>query len=144
MSNFRQAEENVFIGPQPTQHDLQDAKQQGVKTVIDFRMPAETTASNEELTKNAGLDYVNIPVNKSHLVIDQIGQLDVVRSKGGPFLLHCATGTRAALLYSLSQAGQQNWTAEQTFDAAKKIGFDLKATPEFSMFVKETIDRAKC
>ncbi|TAL79270.1 MAG: hypothetical protein EPN76_03085 [Burkholderiaceae bacterium] len=144
MNNFRQVEENVFIGPQPTQHDLQDAKQQGVKTVIDFRMPAETTASNEALTKNAGLDYANIPVNKGHLDTDQIGQLDVVmRSKSGPFLLHCATGARAALLYSLGQASQQNWTVEQTFDAAKKMGFDLKATPEFSTFVKETIDRPK-
>ncbi|TAM20676.1 MAG: hypothetical protein EPN62_16270 [Candidimonas sp.] len=57
MSNFKQVEENIFIGPQPTQHDLQDTKQREIKAVIDFRMPAETTASNEALTKNVGLDY---------------------------------------------------------------------------------------
>ena len=68
--------------------------------------------------------------------MDQVDQLDnVMKSKKGPFLLHCGTGVRAALLYSLNRAKQQGWTTEQTFDEAKRMGFDLKTSPEFSAFV---------
>jgi uncharacterized protein (TIGR01244 family) len=136
MNQFKEVNEGVFIGPQPTEQDLRNAKQQGIKTVIDFRLPTETTTSNETLTKNAGLDYANIPVNKANLSTDQIGQLDnVMKSKEGPFLLHCATGARAALLYSLNRAKQQGWTTGQTFDEAKRMGFDLKTSSEFFSFV---------
>ena len=136
MNQFKEVNEGVFIGPQPTEDDLHNARRQGIKTVIDFRLPAETTTSNETVTKNAGLDYANIPVDKANLSMDQIGQLDnVMKSKQGPFLLHCGTGVRAALLYSLNRAKQQGWTTEQTFDEAKRMGFDLKTSPEFSAFV---------
>jgi uncharacterized protein (TIGR01244 family) len=136
MNQFKEVNEGVFIGPQPTEDDLHNAKRQGIRTVIDFRLPAETATSNETLTKNAGLDYANIPVDKANLSMDQIDRLDnVMKSKKGPFLLHCGTGTRAALLYSLNRAKQQGWMAEQTFDEAKRMGFDLKTSPEFSAFV---------
>lgn len=136
MNQFKEVNEGVFIGPQPTEQDLHNARQQGIKTVIDFRLPAETATSNETLTKNAGLDYANVPVDKANLSTDQIDQLDnVMKSKKGPFLLHCGTGVRAALLYSLNRAKQQGWTTEQTFDEAKRMGFDLKTSPEFSSFV---------
>ena len=136
MSNFRKIDDAIFIGPQPSAQDLQEAKQLGIKTVVDFRMPIETAASNEMLTKNAGLNYASIPVNKADLSSSQISQLaQVMNSREGPFFLHCATGARAALLLSLNQARQHGWSAEQVFDEAKKIGFDLKTSPEFSNFI---------
>jgi len=140
MSQFKPVEDSIFIGPQPTERDLDDAKQQGIKTVVDFRMPTETMTSNEILTRGHGLDYVNIPVNKAGLSANQIGDLDaVMKRKEGPFLLHCATGARAALLLSLSRARQNDWTTEQAFAEAKRMGFDLKTSPEFSNFVTQAI-----
>lgn len=64
MSQFRPVEDGIFIGPQPTPDDLEDARQRAIKTVIDFRLPSETATSNETLTVNGGLDYINIPVTK--------------------------------------------------------------------------------
>lgn len=140
MSQFKGVEDGIFIGPQPTKQDLDDAKQQGIKTVIDLRMSAETTTSNETLTKSHGLGYVNIPVNKAGLSANQIDDLDAaMKGKEGPFLLHCATGARVALLLSLSKARQHDWTIEQAFAEAKRMGFDLKTSPEFSTFVAQTI-----
>lgn len=140
MSAFNRIDDKFFIGPQPTIHDLELAKQQGIKTVIDFRLPSETTTSNAALTTNQGMAYVNIPVNKAALSTDQIGELNrAIEGHAGPFLLHCATGARAALLLSLSKAKQLDWTAEQTFSEAKKLGFDLKSFPEFSTFVTQTV-----
>lgn len=140
MSQFRPFEDGIFIGPQPASHDLEDARQRGIKTVIDFRLPSETATSNETLARNYCLDYINIPVNKAMLSENQIGDLDAaMQTKQGPFLLHCATGARAALLLALSRAKKNGWTADQTFAYAKTLGFDLQTSPAYSNFVNQVL-----
>lgn len=136
MNHFKQLEDSILIGPQPSEQDLQQARQQGIKTVIDFRMPNETPTANADLAARQGLDYVNIPVNKANLSRKQIDELDqVMEVKEGPFLIHCASGARAAMLLCLSKAKKNNWSAEQTFEEAKGMGFDLRNSPEFAAFV---------
>ena len=99
MDQFKRLQNGMLIGPQPTEDDLRQAKREGIKTVVDFRMPNETPAPNSELVARSGLEYVNIAVNKASLSIDQVDELDrVMREKDGPFLIHCATGARAAML----------------------------------------------
>ena len=50
MSSFKRIDAEFFIGPQPTEQDLHEARQQGIKTVIDFRLPSGTATSNAVLT----------------------------------------------------------------------------------------------
>ena len=139
MDLFKQLENGMLIGPQPTAADLRQAKLQGIRTVIDFRMPGETATPNAELVARSGLEYVNIPVNKASPSADQVDELSLVmREKNGPFLMHCATGARAAMLLVLSKAKQSRWTAQRTFDEARAMGFDLEKTPEFANFIKAT------
>lgn len=136
MAQFKNIGDGFFIGPQPDEQDLQEAKQLGIRTVIDFRLPTETAIPNETLVMSCCLDYVNVPVNRACLSVQQISELDnALQQKQGPFLLHCAIGTRAAMLLALCRAKQNQWTAERTFEEAKSMGFDLKASPEFSAFV---------
>ena len=138
MNQFKQIGDDLFIGPQPTEQDLRDAKQQGIRTVIDFRMPGETATSNADLVGNSGLNYANVPVNKSVLSERQIGELDqAMKRHQGPYLLHCATGTRAAMLLALSRAKQNEWTAERTFQDAETMGFNLQSSPDFAAFVRQ-------
>ncbi len=140
MSQFRQIEDKLFIGPQPTAQDLDDARQQGIKTVIDLRLPSETETSNRDLAQSRGLGYVNIPVDKENLSTIRIGELEAaMKEQAGPFLIHCATGARAALLLSLSEAKQKNWSREQTFEHARSLGYDLTTSPAFSDFVARTV-----
>lgn len=140
MSQFRPVEDGIFIGPQPSPNDLEDARQHGIKTVIDFRLPSETASPNEALVKRYGLDYINIPVNKALPSERQIDDLNAaMQTKQGPFLLHCATGARAALLLALSRARENGWTADQTFAHAQTMGFDLRTSPAFSSFVNQVI-----
>jgi uncharacterized protein (TIGR01244 family) len=139
MDQFKLLENGMLIGPQPTEDDLRQAKQEGIKTVIDFRLPSETPTPNSELVARSGLDYVNIPVNKTSLSADQVDALDrAMRDKDGPFLLHCASGARAATLLVLSQAKQNRWTAQRAFQEARAMGFDLENAPEFTDFIKAT------
>ena len=138
MANFKHIDGGVFIGAQPAQQDLKEAKHLGIQTVIDLRMPGEVNTSNEEMTSVNGLHYVNIPVNKTALVARQIDEVErAIAATPGPHLLHCATGARAALLLVLSRARQQKWTAEQVFKEAQSIGFNLKDSPNFTGFVRE-------
>ena len=142
MANYKQLEDEIFIGPQPTQQDLTEAKQQGVQTVIDMRMLSETPSPNAELVKNSGLNYVNIPVDKTLLSVQQVDEFDAaLKQNHGPVLLHCATGTRAAMLLALSRARQHGWTAERTFQEAKTMGYDLQSSPDFATFVKQTVGK---
>lgn len=139
MANYKQFEERFFIGPQPTEQDLDEAKRQGIQTVIDLRMPSETAVPNAELAKRSGLDYVNIPVDKAALSAQQIDELDAaLKQHQGPYLLHCATGARVAMLLALSRAKQQGWTAERTFREAEAMGYNLQTSPDFTAFVRRT------
>jgi len=141
MSSFKRINDELFIGPQPTEQDLQAAQQQGIKTVIDFRLPSETQTSNAALTTRHGLAYVNIPVNKEALSADQVDELErALQTHAGPFLLHCATGARAALLLTVSRAKRQGWTSVQALDDAQRMGFDLRASAPFSAWVGQTLD----
>ncbi|MEC4718358.1 MULTISPECIES: beta-lactamase hydrolase domain-containing protein [Noviherbaspirillum] len=138
MDRFKQLEDSMLLGPQPTEQDLEQAKQLGIKTVIDFRLPSETPMPNAEVAARCGLGYANILVNKASLSKEQIDELDrVMREKEGPFLIHCASGARAAMLLALSRAKKNNWTAERTFEEARSMGFDLQTSPEFAKFVVE-------
>ena len=138
MGNFKRIDDGIFIGSQPAQQDLHDAKQLGIQTVIDLRMPGESSTSNEETTSSNGLGYVNIPVNKTALAARQIDELErAIARTPGPHLLHCATGARAALLLVLNRAREQKWTAVQTFKEAQSIGFNLEDSDNFAGFVRE-------
>lgn len=138
MANYRKIDDHIFIGPQPTEQDLSEAKQQGIRTVLDFRMPAETASSNAEVVRRRGLDYVNIPVDKTALSQRQIAELDeAMKQKDGPYLLHCATGTRAAMLLALRRAREQGWNAERTFQEAEAMGFNLRSQSVFASFVEQ-------
>ena len=140
MSSFKRIDDEFFIGSQPTEQDLQAAQQRGIKTVVDFRLPSETETSNAALTTRQGLAYVNIPVNKEALSVDQVDEFErALQNHTGPFLLHCATGARAALLLSVSRARQQRWTSAQALDDAHRMGFDLRASAPFAAWVAQTL-----
>jgi uncharacterized protein (TIGR01244 family) len=102
-------------------------------------MASETATSNADLVSSTGLDYVNVPVNKVALSEQQIGELDAAMThKEGPYLLYCATGTRAAMFLALSRARRNSWTAARTFQEAESMGFNLRSSAEFSKFVEQT------
>lgn len=139
MDKFQRIGEDFFVGPQPTAEDLHEAHKLGVKTVIDLRMRSETAMPNADMVEQSGLDYVNIEVNKAALSSRYIDDFEgVLAQHEGPYLVHCASGARAALLLMLSQARREGWTAARAFDEAKAMGYDVQGSPEFAAFVRAT------
>lgn len=138
MENFKQIGDGIFLGPQPSEGDLAEAKRQGIATVIDLRLPSETATPNAHLVRMHELNYVNVPVDKAALSTGQIASLEqAIAQTEGPHLVHCATGARGALLLALSRAKQHGWTAERTLEEAALMGFNLEGSDAFVQFVKE-------
>lgn len=139
MAQYRQIDSNFFIGPQPTNRDLQEARQQGIRTVVDFRLPTETASPNADLVKGAGLAYVNIPVERAALSGDQVAEFESAMNRyPGPFLVHCATGARAALMLVIARAREHGWSAQRAFEEADAMGINLRSSAEFADFVKRS------
>jgi uncharacterized protein (TIGR01244 family) len=135
-AKFKELGKDMLLGPQPTEDDLAQLKQQGVKTVIDLRPPGETASPNEDMVVRSGLAYANVPVDKTQLSSGLVDQLDrALKQNEAGFLLHCATGARAAMLLALSRARRNQWSAARTFEEAKSMGFDITTSPEYSSFV---------
>lgn len=142
MNKFKRIGEDFFVGPQPTAEDLHEAQALGLKTVVDLRMRSETAMPNADMVEQSGLDYVNIEVNKAQLSSRYIDNLEeTLAQHQGPYLVHCATGARAALLLVLSKARCEGWTAKRAFDEAKAMGYDVQGSPEFAAFVREMTAR---
>ena len=49
MADYKQLGDGLFTGPRPSGQDLKYAKQQGIQTIIDFRIAEETTTPNADL-----------------------------------------------------------------------------------------------
>lgn len=144
MEKFNQIGDGLFIGPQPTEQDLLEAKRSGVRTVIDMRMPGETPTPNAAQVRRIGMDYFNIPVDKAALSETSIRELArVMGTVEGPTLLHCATGARAALMLALSRSREHGWDAERTFLEARRFGYDIQESENFKIFVKSVTDASK-
>jgi uncharacterized protein (TIGR01244 family) len=138
MKTFLQIEASLRLSAQPEGADLLQHKQQGVRTVIDFRMPSETAGSNRALVEASGLNYVNIPVDKNALSPNSIARLDAqFRLDEGPYLLHCATGTRAAVMLALQRGGIEGWSLPITLQAIQKMGVDVSNSKEFLDFIHQ-------
>lgn len=139
MNQFKQIEDGLYLGPQPSEQDLDELKRRGVQTVVDFRLPGETPTPRESMVNARGMAYVNIPVNKASLSSHQVDMLvRTMEEKPGPYLFHCASGARAAMILALAEARKHHWTAERTFAEARRMGFDLQGMPEFAKFVTES------
>lgn len=142
MQKFMQMGEGIFIGGQPEKEDLLDLARQGVKTVIDFREPAETQISNASMAGEAHLDYVNIPFNKFTLSDADVTKFRAaLDEKQGPFLLHCGTGARAGAMMLMKTAVDNGWNSQQALDMATNRGFDCNAHPEIKAFFMDYIER---
>lgn len=136
MTNFKQVQDNIFIGGQPSGQDLQAAAGQGIKNVVDLRLPSEEGAAPRS-GELGGLLHSNLPVDKTALSDSMVEEFDrLLCGLEGPVLIHCATGARAALLLALSRAKAERLDAAATFALAREMGFDLAAMPVFAEFIE--------
>lgn len=118
-------------GPQLSEADIARAAQDGFSTIVDNRPDGEDpgqpdAAAMRALAEQHGLAFAHIPVTPGAIGDTDIAQMAaVLEGAPGPVLGYCRTGTRAAMLWALSQAGGA--PPESLLQAAAEAGFDLTA-----------------
>jgi uncharacterized protein (TIGR01244 family) len=94
-------EPGVMTAGQPTGEQVQLLAEDGYKTILDLRTPAEPRGFDEvEAARQNGLAYVNVPVNPATLdqaTIDRF--LAAMKKAQKPVLIHCSTATRVGALW---------------------------------------------
>lgn len=104
-----QPHDNLWIGAQPQEKDLADLAKAGVTHIINFRTPKEmedrNSVSFDEAAeaKRLGLDYTNIPLGGKEypynpFLVDELTK--ALKKNSGIVLLHCASGSRASLVWA--------------------------------------------
>ena len=104
MVNPRQPMENLIVGGQPSEDDLEYLAEEGYTLVINLRTVGEFDEFDEaEVVEGFGMKYVNIPVYGRSDLSEENARLlhDVLESADGPALLHCTVGMRASGLLGI-------------------------------------------
>jgi uncharacterized protein (TIGR01244 family) len=131
MSEFRQLSDVFFASPQIGVEDLAEAARLGVRLIVNNRPEDEAAEQTpgpeiERAAREAGLDYVAIPVTHAGFSATQVESMRSAldRAGGAPVLAYCRSGTRSTLLWALAEAKAGKSPAALSA-AAARAGYDL-------------------
>lgn len=123
-----QVDEDLSIGSQPTESELEDLTDQGFRSVVNLRTNGE---ENQPLSpreegvgvRNLGLEYVSIAVPLDDM---QPNHIDNFRAKlkylPTPVYVHSGRDKRASTLTVIHKALSEGWGGGKALDEAKRLG----------------------
>jgi uncharacterized protein (TIGR01244 family) len=126
VDNALRVTDTLFAVGQVQWEQLQQAAQEGFRSVLNLRSPNELGFLPEEqqMVEALGLHYVNIPLMPEQIdemVITRI--LKTLEQLPKPVVVHCAAGIRSISIALLSTAIQEGLTPDETIARARQIGF---------------------
>ncbi len=141
--------EEIFVGGQPSETDLNAIKAKGFKSIINLRAPSEESIllPGEEKSKaeEMGIKYVNIPVTKETINDDTVKNVSdtikELKKENAPVFVHCGSGKRSGAMTLLHLAVENGLTVEEAFETAHNLGFDCESEPELKKFFEDYIKR---
>ena len=128
--NLKPLTADLSVTPQIEPSEIAELAARGFKSIIGNRPEGETPdqpawSSLAAQAEQHGLAALQIPVT-----VGQIGAADVerfaqaLRELPKPIAAFCRTGTRAAMLWALTNP--EGWTADERLRVAADQGFDLE------------------
>lgn len=141
--------EEIFIGGQPRETDLNAIKAKGFRSVINLRPPSEESILKPEKERiraeELGLEYVNIPVTweimNDETVRHVSEEIKKLEKEKAPVFIHCANGKRAGAITLMYIATENGWTLHEAFEKAQSLGFDVESEPNLKRFFEDYIKR---
>lgn len=145
MSERHKISDQVTVGAQVSEEEVERLPQEGFKTVVNLREPGEQDqpiSPDEErrLVEAAGMKYLHIPVSGKDMkpeLVDRFRQ--ELKTLPGPVFVHCHKGKRAGAFAMMAAAVDAGWSGEQTLETAEKMGFKCD-TPQLKEFVTSYVD----
>jgi len=145
MEQVMKISDQVTVGAQPTEDQLQQLGKQGFKSVVNFRTEGEedqplSPQAEGEKVESAGMTYLHVPVSMKAMgpeLVDQFREKYAALPK--PVFAHCKSGKRAGAMVMMHVAVEQGMTGEQTLQQAKEMGFECDQ-PQLEQFVRQYVD----
>ena len=145
MEQVMKISDQVTVGAQPSEDQIQQLGTQGFKSVVNFRTEGEedqplSPKAEGEKVKAAGMTYLHVPVSMKSMGPEQVDQFrEQYAALPKPVFAHCKSGKRAGAMVMMHMAVEQGMTGEQTIQQAEKMGFECDQ-PELKEFVKSYVD----
>ena len=140
--NFLRVNEKFCTGGQPRLEHLAKLKAEGVKTIINLRQPGEhRAAEEEEMAKQLGLRYYNIPVAFSDPKEEQVTEFLKLTDDASnlPVFIHCTAAIRVGAFWLIRRVLRDGMTFEAAEEDAKKVG--LQNAPHLTEFARNYIEK---
>lgn len=131
----------VFAASQPKPEDFAQAKQGGVRTVIDLRRPDEDRGFDEaKVVGDLGLRYVNLPWNGAGELTDQVFDRarELLNTAERPILMHCSSANRAGAVWIAWRALDGGLPVEDAVAEGQVVGVK---SPEFVAKARDYVAR---
>lgn len=138
--------DQLTVGPQPSEQELESLPSEGFRSVVNFRTAGEEDQplSPEEESakvKSVGMNYLHVPVSMDGM---EMSRVDEFRKQypllPGPVFAHCKSGKRAGAMMMMHTAVENAMSGEQALAQAKNMGFECDK-PELEQFVKEYVNQ---
>jgi uncharacterized protein (TIGR01244 family) len=144
MKKTMKVNEQVTVGAQPSEDQIQQLGKQGFKSVVNFRADGEeeqplSPQAEGAKVKAAGMEYLHIPVSMKAMgpeLVDQFRERFPDLPK--PVFAHCKSGKRAGAMVMMNVAVEQGMTGDQTLQKAKEMGFECDQ-PQLERFVRQYV-----
>lgn len=143
--NYRQVDDRIITGGQPTEQQLRAAAAEGVRAVINLAPHGGRNGPEDEagLVGALGMRYFHIPVAwDSPTESDFAAFEQAMRERGGDkTLIHCAANFRVTAFYSLYALKHLGWSLPQAeaFRASIWEGSDYPVWERFVQQMHEAI-----
>ncbi|MCU0542626.1 MAG: sulfur transferase domain-containing protein [Oscillatoriaceae cyanobacterium Prado104] len=139
MTETKKVSDELTVAGQVTSQQLEQAAQEGFKSVLNLRSPDELGFLSDERqqAEAVGLQYANVPLWSSkanqELTKEAIQKLDNLPK---PVLIHCAAGARAGGIALIATAIQAGLTYEEITEKAGELGINLDQ-PQLKQFLQD-------
>lgn len=146
MADKMKINDQVTVGPQPSEEEINQLSQQGFKSVVNFRtegeddQPLSPTAESEKV-KSAEMEYLHIPVSMKAMgpeLVDEFREKYPQLPK--PVFAHCKSGKRAGAMVMMHVAVEEGMGGEETLRKAEEMGFECEQE-ELRQFVRNYVDQ---
>jgi uncharacterized protein (TIGR01244 family) len=131
----------VFLASQPSAADFEQARQDGVRTVINLRHDQEQPEFDERaVVEGLGLAYVQLPWNGAEELTDGVYDRtrELLKTAERPILLHCGSANRVGAVWLPYRVLDGGLSFEEALAEARTIG--LK-TPEYEAKARDYVER---
>ena len=115
---------------------IPELKNQGFKSIINFRLPEESGANIDESKAEAarvGLKYIHLPFRTPTPEIADAFVKAVTDPSNQPAYIHCAAANRAAAMWLVKRLAVDRWETDRAVKEAEQLGMRTPALKDFAI-----------